>query len=107
MPTSCISGRSYTGYTKNEYTFRLSNILIICFCNSSANYWFDIFPFLTASPEADLSASEADFLSKNLKTIEARSLLYPSYFEFLVILNASSCNVLSEAVLLVKPLNSP
>ena len=39
---------------------------------------------------------------KKLKTIETRSLWYPSYFGFLAILNALSCNILSEAVTLIK-----
>ena len=45
-----------------------------CFCNSLANSWFDIFPFLMPPLLADLSrvvkvsdrAGEAGFLTKNL-----------------------------------------
>ena len=47
------------------------------------------------------------FLSKNLKTIEARPLWYQSYFGFLAVLNAFSCNILSEAVLPGKSSNIP
>ena len=36
---------------KGEYAFRFSNFLIIGLRNSSANYWFDMFSFLTAPPD--------------------------------------------------------
>ena len=36
---------------KDEYTFGFSNFLIIGLCNSSANSLFDIFSFLTETPE--------------------------------------------------------
>ena len=48
---------------------------------------------------ADLSASEADFLSKNVKTIEANPLWYASYFGLLAILKALSLKTLSDSVL--------
>ena len=63
-------------------------------CNSSANYWFsELIPFSLYLAE--------DFLSKQLWTIEARHLSYPICFGSLAILNALSCNTLSEAVLFV------
>ena len=49
---------------KGEYTFLLLNFLLIGLCNSTANYWFEIFPFLIPVPESDLSASEDDFYQK-------------------------------------------
>ena len=62
-----ISARSATQIfcKKDEFTFCFSKFLIIGFCNSSANSWFNIFSFLTPPLEADLSVSKADFLSKN------------------------------------------
>ena len=48
---------------KGEFTFLFLNFLIIDLCNSSANSLFEIFPFLIALPEADLSARAADYLS--------------------------------------------
>ena len=47
------------------------------------------------------------FLARHLETTDARSLWYPSYLGFLVILNALSGNILSEAVFLAKSLRSP
>ena len=47
-----------------------------------------------------------DFLSKNLLTIEASPLWYPSYLGCLAILNALSLNILSETVLIFKSLKS-
>ena len=63
-------------------------------CNSFPNYWF---------PELKLEfipvpVRVVDFLPKNLKTIEARPLWYPSFIGVLAILNGLSCNTLSEAV---------
>ena len=50
-------------FKKLESTFsRFSKSL----CNSSVNSLFDMFPFLIPLPEADLSASKADYLSKTL-----------------------------------------
>ena len=46
-------------------------------------------------------------LSKNLFTIEAKPLWYPSYSEFLATLNALSLKTLSEAVLLANYLKPP
>ena len=74
--------------------------------NSSANssvakskgLLFEIFLFLIPLPEV--------FLPKNLKTIEASPRWHPPHFEFLEILNALSRYILSEAVILVKPLKS-
>ena len=83
---------------KDEYTFRVFNFLMIAFCNSSANYFVDIILFSTTPPA---------FLSKNLSTTEGSPHCHPSYFGFSAILNALSCNILSEAVLLVKSLKSP
>ena len=58
-----------------ECTFLFLNFLITGLSNSSAYCLFEI---------------------------EARPFWFPSYFEFLSLLNASSRNILSEAVLLVK-----
>ena len=68
---NCISARSAPQYLsiKGEYTFRFSNFLIIDLCNPLAISCFDVFPFLTVPPEADLPASNADFYRKNLWTI--------------------------------------
>ena len=63
---------------KDECTFPFSNFLIIGLCNSSANSLFEIFSFLIALPEADLSRvakvsdreSKADFLSKIYKPLK-------------------------------------
>ena len=60
--------------SKDEYTFHLSNFLIIVFSKSFANRWLDIISYLIPLPIADLSTSEAVFLSKNLSTVEARPL---------------------------------
>ena len=52
----------------------------------------------------------AEFISKNLATIEASShscLGFLAYFGFLAILNVLSRNTLSEAVILDKSLKSP
>ena len=51
---SCISVRSapQTLSVKHECTFRFSNVLIVGFCNSSANCWFVNISLL----RADLSA---------------------------------------------------
>ena len=62
-------------------------------CNSLANCSFFKISLLTPPL--------LDFLSKNLKTVEARPLWYPSYFEILAKLNALSLKTLSEAVLLL------
>ena len=53
---------------KGEYPFRFSIFLVICVCNSSANFLLEIILFLTVSTEVDLSTSKAGFLSKNLWT---------------------------------------
>ena len=63
---------------KDECTFPFSNFLIIGLCNSSANSLFEIFSFLIALPQADLSRvaklsdheREADFLSKIYKPLK-------------------------------------
>ena len=89
-----------------EYTVLFLKFLIIGLCNSSANCWFCVIWFLIADL-VDLFASEGDFLSKNLKTIEATSLWYPTYFGFLTVFNALSLKTLSEAALLVRSLKSP
>ena len=89
---------------KGECTFIFSDILIFGFYNSLANSLFDIFSFFIAPPEANLSANKADCLSKELNTFEVSPRWYPSYFVFLAILNALSCHILSETVLLVKSL---
>ena len=47
-------------------TFHLLRFVIFGLYNSSANSLLDIFSLLTPLPEASLSTSEADFLSKNL-----------------------------------------
>ena len=54
-------------------------------CNSLANFSLNSNGILTLPPATDLSVSDADFLSKNLQTIEAGSLWYPSYLGFLAI----------------------
>ena len=56
---------------KGECTFLLLNILIIGFCNSSANSLLEIFSFLLPLREV--------FLSENLLTIEVRPFWYPAY----------------------------
>ena len=48
-----------------------------------------------------------DFLSKNLKTIDASPRWYPSYLGSLAILNAFSLKTLSAAVFFAKSLKSP
>ena len=58
--------------------FFFSNFLTIGLCNSAINSLLDAILFLIASPEEDLSrivkvshqTSKADFLPKNLETIE-------------------------------------
>ena len=50
---------------KGEYPFLFSNFLVICVCNSSANFLLEIILFLTVSTKVDLSTSKAGFLSKN------------------------------------------
>ena len=67
-----------------------------------------MFSFLIPLSKADLSraakvsvcSSETGFFSKNLQTIEARPLWYPSHYRCLAILNPLSHNILSEAVIL-------
>ena len=65
---NCISARSATQILsiKGEYTFLFLNFLIIRLCNSSANSLI----FLIQLLEADLSVSEADFLSKIYKPLK-------------------------------------
>ena len=75
--------------------FLFLNFLMICLYNSSAK---SLFPFLAVPSEF--------FFLKNFQTIEAVPLWYPSYFEFLVILNALSHNISLESVLLVKYLKA-
>ena len=99
---------------QGDCTFLFLNFLIISLCNFSANSLLSKFPFLIPLPEADLShvakvydrASEADFLSNNLLPIEARPIWHPSYFGFLLISNALSRNILSEAILPDKSLKN-
>ena len=62
---STISAAQILSIT-DEYTFHISNFLIIGLCNYSANCWPDIFSLLIPPPKADLSPSKADFLSKSL-----------------------------------------
>ena len=76
--------------------FQFSSFLIIGLCNSSANSWFVIFPFLIAASEV--------FVSTKLQTIETSSRQHPSYFRFLATVNALSCSILPEVVPLVKSL---
>ena len=65
-----------------EYTFLFVIFLIIGLCNSSAKCKFCFVSLLLTIPLS------SDFLSKNLYTIEARPIWYPSYLGFLAILNA-------------------
>ena len=51
-------------------------------CNSLANCSLNSNDILTPLPDTDLSVSEADVLSKNVSTIEASPLWYPSYLGF-------------------------
>ena len=69
---NCISARSATQILsiKGEYTFLFLNFLIIGLCNSSANSFIDIVLFLIRLLEADLSVSEADFLSRIYKPLK-------------------------------------
>ena len=70
---NCISAKSALQILliKGECTFLLLNILIIGFCNSSANSLLEIFSFLLPLREV--------FLSENLLTIEVRPFWYPAY----------------------------
>ena len=79
---------------KEEYTLSFSNFLIIHLCVSSANFWFDIISLSIAPLE--------DLLSENVWRIEPSPSCYSSYFRFIAMLNAVSCNTLPEAVLLGK-----
>ena len=73
---NCISAKSARQilYTKDECTFPLSNFKIIGLCNYLASSFVDIFSFSVPLRETDLShiakasdsASQEDFLSKNL-----------------------------------------
>ena len=65
---SCIAARSASQIlsTNDDYTFRFLNFQIVGLSNSSTNSLLDLILFLVASPEADLSASEADISSKKL-----------------------------------------
>ena len=62
---NCISAGSAPQILsiKDECTFLFLNFLIIGLCNSSTNYLFEIFSFLTVPPDV--------LLSKNLWTIKA------------------------------------
>ena len=51
---------------KVECTFLFLNFLIIGLCNSSANYLFYTFSFLTADLLTSVAAPPEVFLSKNL-----------------------------------------
>ena len=91
------------------------NFLISGLRNSSANSFFDIFSFLTVhlfrvakvSDHAGVAASPEVYFIKTFRDHWSIPRWYPSYFEFLAILKASSPNVLLEAVLSVKYLKSP
>ena len=85
---------------KDECNFNFSNVIIIDLWSFSANSLFFMISLLTTLPPTV-------FLSKNVWAIEARPLWYPWCFGFLAILNALSCNPLSEAYLLGKSLKSP
>ena len=64
---NCISARSASEILciRSECTFLFSNLLITSLCYSSANSLFDIFSFLFAPPEADLSrVARIDFVAK-------------------------------------------
>ena len=89
IPNVVYNRRAYVSFSK----FSNKNIFQK---NISGPTSFDIILFFNAAPGADLSVSETCFLSLFLQTIEARVLLYPSYFEFLAVLNDLSRNNLSE-----------
>ena len=72
-----------------------------CLCKSSADCWFNIISLSIAQPEV---FEPANFLLKDLQTIEASPHLYPSYFGFLAILTALSRETLLETLLLNKSL---
>ena len=65
---NCILGRSAPQAlsVKDDCTFGFSIFLTINLCSSSTSSWFDVFSFLTAPPEADLShvAKVSDWQSK-------------------------------------------
>ena len=86
---------------KRWVCFCFLNFLIISLCNSSPYCWFVIISLKVLILQPD------DVLSKNLWTIESRSLWYPSYFRFLAILNTLSSDTLSEPVLLGRSFKSP
>ena len=96
----CISARSTHQIfsIKVECIFLFLNFLIIGLRNFSADCWPDILSFLIPLPAVFFYQKCIDHSSKP-------TLI--SYFGFLAILNALSRNILSEAVLLVKSLQSP
>ena len=98
---NCISERSTTQILsiKVEFSFLFSNFLVIGLCNSSVNSLLSIISFLIAPP--------AVFLQKIYNTLKQVCVDLHHISDFLAILNALSCNILSEAVLLVTSLKSP
>ena len=86
----CING---------ECNFLFLILLTIGLCNFSANYLLEIILFLIVTPE--------DFSSKNLLAIKVSPHWYPSFFEFLPILNYLLHNTLSATILLFQFLKSP
>ena len=90
----------------DECTFHYLNFLIIGMSNSSAYSWFDIIFLLRAPPEADLSVSKADILSKIYKPSKQDLFDIHHILDFFATINVLSCNILSEAVLLGKSFKS-
>ena len=63
--------------------------------------------FLIVPQEAHLSANEADFFQKIYKLLKQDPFDIHHILVFLATSNALLCNILSEAVLLLKPLKFP
>ena len=76
----CARSTTHMLSLKNNYTLHFLNFVIIGLCNSSANFWFDIFFLIVdlsgrvTTPPASTPVTKVlvpvDFLSKNCKPLK-------------------------------------